>query len=510
MSRRGVKINKRFLTVSGIILVVVLLGFGLTRLLQYRKDNATCTTDCNVILISVDSVRADHLSSFGYYRSTSPNFDKLAKRGTLFKNYYSSSFLTPIAEASVHTGLYPTSNGVTNFYNALPQDRTTLAQYMKKLGYHTQAVIASPEFIAYKELKSSFQRGFDSYVDSNRNANSLAGSRKYPPIKDISNILKNDQQADKNTFLWLPLGGVHWPYGELAPDVWTNPSYSGKLANSDLSVNLFMNLYDKYVYPSKTEKVALNDEDLQYIVDNYDDGIRAFDDYLGNILDQLKKYKLDKKTIIVIQSEHGEALGERGYYAHYDIQDSQVHVPLLIVDPRIKGGKQVSSLASSVDVLPTILNLVGTSTGSATQGKSLAPILKGTEKDGERNEIYIERVPLWEEAVLLPGQSTGILAADSGAKDIAIRTDKWKYILRLANKREEEISVWAKLTGIPAKIPPAELYDLKNDPKEAKNVVDQNPEVAAQLKKQLTDWYAEVQAAAPKDVKKTNVLQPYQ
>ncbi len=511
---RGKWVNnrrKRSLVVVLAVLIVAMLMFGISELRKYQKENSTCDKDCNVLLISIDSVSADHLSAYGYYRNTSPNFDKLAKQGTLFKSYYSTSFLTPISEASVHTGLYPTSNGITNFDVTLPESRTMLAQYMQKLGYRTQAISSSPEFAAWPALKASFIRGYDSFKNPNAVKNAtLASSRQYPSIEEVTKALGPDIKNNKPGFLWLPLGGVHWPFGVNSSKIWTNSDYNGTLAKSDLSIALFMNTYDGYVYPNTTQKIKLTDEDKQYIVDNYDDGIRAFDDYLGKIIAYLKNSKLDKKTIIIIQSEHGEAMGEHGYYAHYDVQDNQTHVPLLIVDPRIKGGKQISSMTSSVDILPTVLNLLGTSSDNGVQGKSLVPLINGSEKDGQRNTIYIERTPLWEEAVLLPEQDSGILATTTGAKDIAVRTDKWKYILRLSSKRQEEISVWARLTQKPIKIPPAELYNLKSDPGEKKNVIEQYPGVAAQLKKQLEDWYTKAQASAPQNVKKSNVLQPYQ
>ena len=129
--------NKLFITLIGAILLVGVVAGAYI----YKKTYvATCTTDCNVILVSVDSLRADHMGIYGYKRNTTPNFDALAKKGTLFKNYYSPSYITPVTEATVQTGLYPTSHGVTNFDSLLPKNRTLLPEYMKKLGFRTQAI----------------------------------------------------------------------------------------------------------------------------------------------------------------------------------------------------------------------------------------------------------------------------------------------------------------------------------------------------------------------------------
>ncbi len=500
------KISKNSKVIASIVLILVLVA-GSAFYIKHIKDDA-CSTDCNVILISVDSLRADHLSSYGYSRQTSPNFDKLASKSFIFKNYYSSNYLTPTTEAVVHTGKYSTSNGVTNFNKEVPEDIRMLAEYMKSANYKTQSIVTSPEFNSYPSIRTSFSRGFDKITAPNKQSSSTAEARKNPQNKLINETIESFKDTDKNQFLWIALGGIHWPFGANAPDVYADPNYEGKLANINLDFELFMNTYKNVVYPSKTQ---LQSEDVNHIINNYDDGIREFDNFLGNILKQLEENKLDKKTIIVIQSEHGEALNEQGYYAHYDIYDNQIKTPLLIYDPRLPGGKQLDVMASSVDVLPTILDLTNNTSSSNFDGKSLGSVIKSTEKDGSRPEVYIERVPLWEEAILTPNPAQrGLYAEDTGAKDIAIRTDKWKYILRLANQREEQISIWSKISGQKIKIPKAELYDIVNDPKEQINVIAKYPDIAQALNKKLIEWHESVKANAPTKVKQTELVQPYQ
>jgi arylsulfatase A-like enzyme len=237
------------------------------------------------------------------------------------------------------------------------------------------------------------------------------------------------------------------------------------------------------------------------------------DDYLGQILDSLKEQKLDKKTIIVIQSEHGEGLGENGYYAHYDIFDTETRVPLLIVDPRNKEQKRVKSSVGSVDILPTVLEMTNNSVPSSIQGRSLLGIMNGDESDGKRDAAYIERVPLWEETSLELVQQVlgirGIKNEKTGARDIAIRTEKWKYIKRLAKDRVEEISWWKAISGSPVTVPPEELYDLEADPLETKNVISEHPDVAAELRTRLDAWYAKVNSQR-QPTKSTELIQPYQ
>lgn len=495
---------------------MLLIGVGVGAYVWKKSYVATCTTDCNVILISVDSLRADHMSSYGYKRKTTPNFDALAQQGTLFKNYYSPSFITPVVEASVQTGLYPTSHGVTNFVSLLPKERTILPEYLKRLGFQTEAIISSPEFVYYSPIKDSFKRGYDKYNFPRVTDGPGSPARRYPPIKIFKEAFVSSKKSDKQSFLWLALGGVHWPFGWGEPNQFGATNYNGPLAGKQLDWPVFKNIYNGVLYPGSatenTDKIQLTNNDIQYVRDNYDNGVYAFDQFLGQVMNELKKNKLDKKTIIVVESEHGEELGEHGYFAHYDIWDTQTHQPLLIVDPRVKGGAKISSIVGSVDILPTILNLVGTTSTNGLQGKSLAPLIRKTEPDGQRKTIFQERVPLWEEAVLQTrhdmGQK-GFQLETSGAKDIAIRTDKWKYILRLSSKKQAEISWWKFMSGQPILFPEVELYDLAKDPGETKNVVAEHPEVANQLNKELRAWYKKVQSNSSDKVKKTELVQPY-
>lgn len=153
-----IKIKTLFLLLAALMLAI----YGIV----YFKDNIWKNAESqrpNVILISIDSLRADHLSAYGYSRKTTPNIDDLAKEGVLFKNYFSQSYLTPVSEMSVHTGMYPSSSGLIGFDTILPNNVLTLAQILKKYGYQSAAFGNSPEFIIFEALKDSFNRGFDSY-----------------------------------------------------------------------------------------------------------------------------------------------------------------------------------------------------------------------------------------------------------------------------------------------------------------------------------------------------------
>jgi len=466
-------------------------------------------SDCNVILLSVDSLRADHVSTLGYRRDTTPNFDKFSQSGALFLNNFSTSFLTPVSEMSVQTGLYPSSNGVTNFDTVLPDNKVTITRYLKSKGYKTSAVFSSPEFKAFPAIEASFSRSFDRYEYVNPLiAEDESRFRQFPVQSKLDSEL--DALGDKKFFLWLAVGGVHWPYGWTANNVYADDKYDGVFKGVQLDYkNVFMHLYKNVLYPSGKK---LNEADMQYVRDQYDNGVREFDDFLGGLLSELKQRNLLKKTLIVIESEHGEGLGEHGYVAHYDVFDTQTHTPLYIFIPSLQSGQRVSSMSSSIDIFPTIIELLGDTVPDWIQGKSLVPIISGREHDNLRKEVFLERIPLWEEAEHSSRNALevrGISVVSGVYKDIAIRTPEWKYILRTAREREEAISLWKTLTGIPVHIPEAELYDMVHDPLETKNVINKYPEEAEILRKKLEDWSAKISPNSPLNIERKRYIQPY-
>ncbi|MFI5265557.1 MAG: sulfatase [Candidatus Levyibacteriota bacterium] len=486
--------------------------FGILRaglgLFQNQK-NISCQQkivckDCNVILISTDGMRTDHTGIFGYKRNTTPNLDKLSKQGLLFTNFFAASYLTPVSEMAIHTGMYPTSNGLTDYNTYLPANIKTLAQILQTNGFTTNAIHSSPEFWnEFPAMKKSFSKGFDSY--------SSVTSRTVPQINGILDNLKNNS---KNNFWWITVGSVHWPYGQTADDVYTDPNYNGILKDRPLDGPVILSIYKNKYYQginNKTGYVALTDKDVQYIIDMYDNSLKQFDDFLGSLTTSLRKQGLMDKTIIVVESEKGEDLGEHGYFVHYDIYDTIVHTPLLIVAPNVTPGK-INSMVSSVDILPTVLGLLGMEPPSQTQGKSVLPIVCGDEKDN-RSTAFIERIPLWEEADIFVKemkQYFGIIAGH-GDRDYAIRTPDWKYIRRDAKNVLQRISLWKAITKDPnMTFPSEELYNIKTDPLEKNNIINKVPaDTVNKLRQELNNYVQFATGKAPSNVERYQNIQEY-
>lgn len=470
---------------------------------------------CNVILVSIDSLRADHMSLHGYKRPTTPEIDSWAASGTVFENYFSTSYLTPISEAGVHTGLYPETNGVIGFRSHIAPSVKTMAELLQEAGYETATFGNSPEFLVHESLRQSFSRGMARYEVTERFAN---GRRLNWPA--IEGFLNSRAKAEKPFFLWVPMGTAHAPFGQGAEPRFNDPAYSGPF----LAVQFYANLqfyFDGWLYDLTSPKwrfrlyevekenlpmhvvkkkleqakwpVKVGKQDIQYMVDLYDNGVRLASEEFGRLIERVKGAGLLENTVIVLQSQHGETLGEHGYIAHYDVWDDSTHVPLVISSPAIDP-RRVPGLASGVDVLPTVLEHVGVKI-PAVDGRSL--LQAGAQA---RDEVFLTRTPLWESILRIDGENNifdRFRAQDDkiGFKDYAIRTSTEKLIHRRARLAEEQFSAWTYVTGKKIRRSEWEAYDLVKDPGEQKVITKLTPRLEA-LKGRLLQFEKDMEKRA--------------
>ncbi len=522
-----IKFDKKSILLILIILLIVfsIIYLGIKSPKNFTDEkNAIDGKRPNIVLISVDSLGANHVSSYGYYRKTTPNIDNLAKEGVLFKNHISQAYLTPISEMAVHTGMYPSSNGFFGFDTVLPKNITILAQILKTYNYRSAAFGNSPEFVIFPAILESFNRGFDVYDFQNK---PLEQSRLFPQLyraepvsqEKILNFLNKDKE--KPFFLWLALGSAHFPYGKF-PKTFGEQNYNGILKNKNLDWHsgilpwIYKNAIYQQTDDGKMIAEKISNEDIQYIIDSYDDDIFATDKWIGDFLSQIKKNGFEENTIIIIQSEHGEELGERGYINHYDIFDDTVKTFLLIKNPTIdKKDVIIEQQTQSINILPTILDFLKIPLSHQIEGSSLVPLINGQNKN-ENEYVFIERTPLWERVMFqgyvldnkIKSASPEKIYLNSTAerqskfynketiqyiqsgpfldqKDFAVRTNDWKLIYRKSKLFQEKYSWWKVLGGATAQIKDFELYDLKTDPKEQENVIEKYPSVANDLKEKL-------------------------
>lgn len=474
---------------------------------------------CNIIVVSIDSLRSGHLGLYGYKRPTSPNIDAWGAKSLVFENYFSTSYLTPISEASVHTGLYPETNGVIGFRSFIGDNVPTLGERLKGAGYETGAFGNSPEFIVHESLRKSFSRGFDHYEIKQRFDN---GRRL-----DLPRIEKFIREAKKPFFLWVPMGAAHAPFGQGAKPVFDDPEYRGPFR----AVQFFANMqfyFDGWLYDLTSPKwkfrlfevkenipthavkekldrkkwpIRVQPADIQYMVDLYDNGVLLADEEFQRIVDAVSRAGISGKTVIVLQSQHGETLGEHGYIAHYDIWDDSTHVPWIMSSPAIKDPARVPHLASGVDVLPTLLDHLGIPVKERVDGLSFFKDYPATGVVGKvRNEVFLTRTPLWESILRIEGSDTifdrfRALDDKAGYKDYAIRTLETKLIHRRARLMEERFSAWTYVTGKKIRRSEFEAYDLVKDPGEQKTITELGPSLN-KLRVKLLEFEKEMSVRA--------------
>lgn len=313
----------------------------------------------NVILISIDTLRADHLGAYGYRRDTSPFFDRLAARGVLFERAISQIPGTLPSHMSIFTGLYPVEHGVYPPDSTLSPAIETLPEAFHRAGYRTGGFTAG----GYMNGRYGFDRGFDVFDDTTPTAtedaahvfgNGLAFVRGLPP--------------GQRFFLFLHTYQVHDPY--FPPPGYESRYWTGPVPETfaPTGANLSeVNLGQRRISP----------EAVRYFEALYDSGIRAADDELRRLFDGLRALGRLKDTLVVITSDHGEEFMEHGRMVHEQIYDECLHVPLLVLAPGLQP-RRVPDLVESVDIAPTLYEAADLEPRTRPSGESLLPQMTGT------------------------------------------------------------------------------------------------------------------------------------
>ena len=365
----------------------------------------------NVILITVDTLRADALGAYGQSRFTSPNIDRLAREGIVFLRAVTSAPSTLSSHASIMTGTQPYVHGArSNAGFILPEENETLAEALKRNGYHNGAEIAANVL----DHGTQLNQGFDLYRDlssgdihkksiSVRKANGSVETvdvdeRTADDITDFG-IQFMRETRDEPFFLWLHYFDPHTLYG--APSAYEN------------------------LIPDSP----------------YHAEVRYVDTEIGRLLRNLELLGLGDRTLVVLTSDHGEGLGEHGEATHsYFVFDTTMHVPLIVWGAKSRPqGWAVESLVRTIDIAPTILDLLDLPPLEHAQGRSLVPLMTGEVADLE---------------LLGYGESMELHSAFGSSILRFVRRGDWKYIHKLR---------------------PA-LYDLSQDPDELQDLASRHPE----------------------------------
>lgn len=439
----------------------------------------------NIILLVMDSARAANLSCYGYERRTTPNLDALAAEGVLFEQAISVGCWTLPVHASLFTGLYPLSHGMTISKDALPNGFQTQAGQLKELGYETACFSNNAYVSEVTHLTQQFDVVEDIWKVTNPRGIKrtkiwrlrkwleqfgavtkplIAVMRRLQRIRAILKRHRNrgDQGArltnekiiswltesrdsDKPFFVFVNYMEPHEPY---------NPPYPYN--------RRFM---PRRFTPWRVAKVGNNKEvmqnrsakryedDLEILRALYDGELSYLDQQIGELIDFLRSLGILDNTVVIVTSDHGDSLGEHEHIGHrMALYEQLVHVPLIIRYPsKFRPGTRVKEQVSLIDLYPTLLELAGASPSSYSS-----------------NGSYSLMAP--------PGVETRpfVIAENTAPKSLnsivtrMLRTERYKYIWK-SNQEHE-------------------LYDLAEDPDELVNLIDLRPEIARELQGQLMAW----------------------
>jgi len=293
----------------------------------------------NVILITLDTVRADRMDFLGSKQGLTPHLDALASQGAVFEHAYSQAPITPVSHATILTGTFPQYHGIRNFGDRLPPSVPFLPDILHSQGYHTGAFVGSIILDPKNGFASGFERGFDIYNAGFHRQKT--GERREASMQRRGEVTLGyvlewlGQQHDAPFFLWFHLWDAHDPYNPPEPfrSKFPNAPYNGCIAYADAVV--------------------------------------------GKLLDYLRSQGLYENALIAVAADHGESLGDHGELTHsIFLYNATIHVPLLLKLPgNHLGGQRVHATASLVDLAPTLLDALGQTPPPAMQGRSLLPMI---------------------------------------------------------------------------------------------------------------------------------------
>ncbi len=416
----------------------------------------------NVVLLTVDSLRADHLGCFGYKHPTSPFMDELAAQGVLAERFFCTVTPTHPSYTTMLTGQYPTTHNIISHAGEaeLASDAPMLPEALVAEGYTTCSVDT------LWRHRYWFGRGFEYVIDPATRRNLMllvdAETLNHRAIPWIH------EHKHEPFFLFMHYWDPHTPY--YPPARYRGLFYEGNPIDPDN--HSLDEWYEGHFNGEMARETWLRTPqgpvtDTKYVAALYDQEIRNVDDGLRAVVNTIDELGLAEQTLVVVIGDHGESLTEHGvFFEHQGLHDTVTHVPMIMRLPGIvPAGLRLPQMLQHVDLAPTLLDAAGVSIPATMEGKSYWPLATGKTTVGGYDAI--------------------VTAESTWQTGWSIRTDDYKYI----KSRDEDDE------GNAAR----ELYDLKADPDELHNLVDERPELAAELDRRLEDWIAERLRIAGRD-----------
>ena len=450
----------------------------------------------NIIIYVLDSLRADHLSCYGYDRETTPNIDGLAKEGIVFENAYSQSTWTRPSAASILTGGYPGFHKTTTRESRLPCEIPVIPELLRDRGFKTAA------FSAMGNVSSAlgFNRGFDRFYDlfkekslvGKRTMSTIDRERLYfesekevvlPLAKDINQFffpyLRSTGKSDFFAFIWSI--DTHIPFSaqdgtkRFCSDS-ESKSWPGEKPNGERN-----NLIKKAWLRLREEPAQLKSQ-IRKEIDLYDSEIYYADHHIGKLIEELKRLNIYDETVIIVTADHGEGFSEYGRVSRHGFlpYDEIIRVPLIIKLPdcpefqEFKGVRR-KSVVQLIDLAPTILSLTDGTDEQKFQGRNIMPII---QTDASIINYTFSETRVHEYT------STYLSIRGDGYKYIKTILPEWS----LFNIRKDPVHFFGRQFFRRLQGKNRKLYNLDKDPHEKTNVIKLEKKRAEELDVKLTNW----------------------
>jgi arylsulfatase A-like enzyme len=442
------RINKKKINLFILVWIsVIIIAFIVPFIYSEAPKNGD---NINVLLIIIDALRADHLGCYGYEKNTSPAIDKLANKGAIFLNTIAQWPSSTASHASIFTSTYPHTHQCFPNGAKLNSNLKTIAELLKKNGYSTTAFIDNPLI----SKRANFNQGFDSFYSRNRfylkNVSPKFIFHSINIVRIFDKVLHRNmitmfaldwlkRNHKQQFFLVLQYIEPHSPY----------------FAHSEIDLN--KNNYKAHNSLSQRDENIKN-EAGEHKISLYDGEIAYADLQIKKIIENLNHLAILDKTLIIITADHGEnLLDHQPYFAHKNLYDSSIRIPLIFYYEKKINPIKIEKVVESVDIVPTILNILDIAPIKQFEGKSLYPYSCNSASYATSAGFSEEITP--------------------DLRKVCIRTHDWKLIINFKKSSA-----------------PEELYNIKEDTSERK-IIQNNEKVSAILRKKLLHWLRQSERA---------------
>lgn len=412
----------------------------LPEILREQARAAFPDSSFNIILLTVDALRPDHLGCYGYPRQTSPTIDSLAASGAIFNNAVVQYPMTSPNFATMFTGTYPTTHGIIRVRTVLGDDNLTLAEVLQAAGYHTSAAITNGNLYPV----FNYSQGFDEYHRC---------GHKEPERVTRTALEWLAGRPPEPFFVWMHYTEPHGPYNPRAPfDTMFDPADNPKTA---------------------TMGSEAHEARVASAIARYDGSIRRTDHAIRRLLEGFREMGYGENSLLVFTTDHGESFGEHGYYFGHGAYayEATVRAALLMTFPGvIPSGIRVDAPVGTVDIMPTVLDAVGLPIGDRIEGHSFLPTAIGLTDQTPGEFAFVQ-------AGVVKHGALGFVSA--------IRSEQYKYIRRhreWGHFPKDPASWLLSLTSVfEGGLSTDELYAIK-DAREVDNLIRKDPAMARLLR----------------------------